>query len=206
MAAIRLRRMQSKCRSSWRDLIIDFYFLTSSFYPADLEAARGRPGGKEREEERYVRIAKEGRPAIAEIAIYLYQRSAYGQSQYPRPSTPSSSHPLRDISELWYVLLVVYVRPVELNQCMSQASSGVGLSGDCTQIYNDLKLGKKHKYIIYNLSKDVTEIVVEKTSASTNYDEFIADLPEKECRWAVYDFEYERDDGGKRNKLVFIAW
>ncbi|THH31229.1 hypothetical protein EUX98_g2947 [Antrodiella citrinella] len=86
------------------------------------------------------------------------------------------------------------------------ASSGVGLSNECTQIYNDLKLGKKHKYIIYNLNKDVTEIVVEKTSASTSYDDFIADLPEKECRWAVYDFEFEREDGGKRNKLVFIAW
>jgi len=85
-------------------------------------------------------------------------------------------------------------------------ASGVGVNGECSKIYNDLKLGKKYKYIIYNLNKDFTEIIVEKTSASTNYDDFIADLPEQECRWAVYDFDFERQDGGKRNKLVFVAW
>ena len=44
-----------------------------------------------------------------------------------------------------------------------------------------------------------------KTSKSTEYEDFIADLPEAECRWAVYDFEYEKD-GGKRNKLFFVSW
>ncbi|KAH8082013.1 recombinant Actophorin [Cristinia sonorae] len=85
-------------------------------------------------------------------------------------------------------------------------ASGVGVSGECAGIYNDLKLGKKYKYIIYNLNKNYTEIIVEKTSTSTSYDDFIADLPEAECRWAVYDFDFEKEDGGKRNKLVFVSW
>lgn len=84
-------------------------------------------------------------------------------------------------------------------------ASGVGVSDDCVNKFRELKLGKKFKYIIFNLNKESTEIVVEKTSNSSEYDEFLNDLPEKECRWAVYDFEFETSDG-KRNKLCFISW
>lgn len=45
-----------------------------------------------------------------------------------------------------------------------------------------------------------------KTSESRDYEDFIADLPEAECRWAVYDFEFELPGEGKRNKLVFVQW
>jgi len=73
-------------------------------------------------------------------------------------------------------------------------------------MFQDLKLGKKYKYITFRISDDKTEIVVEKKSISGDYDEFIADLPENACRWAVYDFEFEREDGGRRNKIVFYSW
>ncbi|KAJ7818504.1 actin depolymerizing factor [Mycena olivaceomarginata] len=79
-------------------------------------------------------------------------------------------------------------------------SSGVAPNPECLEKYQELKIGKKHKYI------DNTEIVVLKTSQSNNYEEFIADLPEFECRWAVYDFEFEKEGAGKRNKLVFVSW
>jgi cofilin len=87
----------------------------------------------------------------------------------------------------------------------SQAS-GVGVNPDCISTFQQLKLGKKLKYIIFNLNKDFTEIVVEKTSDSQSYDDFITDLPETECRWAIYDFEFEKEEGGKRNKICFFSW
>ncbi|KAF9650979.1 hypothetical protein BDM02DRAFT_3184916 [Thelephora ganbajun] len=84
-------------------------------------------------------------------------------------------------------------------------ASGVGLDDKCLVDYQGLKLGHKYKYIIYGLNPTNTEIVVVKTSEASDYEDFIGDLPENECRWAVYDFEYERD-GGKRNKLIFFSW
>jgi cofilin len=72
--------------------------------------------------------------------------------------------------------------------------------------YQALKLGKKHKYILFGLDKDNKEIIVQKCSESVDYDDFLNDLPETECKWAVYDFEFEKEDGGKRNKLVFYSW
>ncbi|KAG6878508.1 hypothetical protein C0993_005438 [Termitomyces sp. T159_Od127] len=85
-------------------------------------------------------------------------------------------------------------------------ASGVGVNSNCLEEFQALKLKKTHKYIIFTLSSDSTEIVVEKTSSSTNFEDFIADLPETECRWAIYDFEFEKEDGGKRNKITFVSW
>ncbi|GAA4704367.1 actin-binding ADF family protein [Streptomyces youssoufiensis] len=83
-------------------------------------------------------------------------------------------------------------------------TSAVTVSEVCRQEYQALKLGK-HKYVIFNLSEDNTEIVVEKVSSSAEYEDFIADLPETECRWGVYDFEYETE-AGKQKELVFVSW
>lgn len=67
-------------------------------------------------------------------------------------------------------------------------------------------MSKKLTYITFTLSGDNVEIVVDKKSASKDYSEFLTQLPETECRWAVYDLEYDLGDGGKRNKLVFYHW
>jgi len=85
------------------------------------------------------------------------------------------------------------------------SSSGVPVHSDCVTIFQDLKLKKKYRYIIFNLSKDLTEIVVEKTGTES-YEEFLEILPEDECRWAIYDFEFEKEDGGRRNKITFLSW
>ncbi|KAJ8468883.1 hypothetical protein ONZ51_g9360 [Trametes cubensis] len=63
-------------------------------------------------------------------------------------------------------------------------ASGVGVNPECLQAYQELKLGKK----------------------TNTYDDFLADLPEGECRWAVYDFDFEKEDGGKRSKITFYSW
>jgi hypothetical protein len=84
-------------------------------------------------------------------------------------------------------------------------SSGVAVNPECLAKYQELKLGHKHKYIIYTLGNKNTEIVVEKTSQASEYEDFLSDLPEADCRWAVYDFEYEQD-GGRRNKITFYSW
>ncbi|KAF8583127.1 actin cross-linking [Ramaria rubella] len=85
-------------------------------------------------------------------------------------------------------------------------SSGVGVNTECLETFQQLKLKKTLKYIIYGLNKDNTEIVVLKSSDSQSYDDFISDLPEQDCRWAVYDFEFEKEGAGKRNKICFFSW
>jgi len=85
-------------------------------------------------------------------------------------------------------------------------SSGVAVHDDCLQVFQELKLKKKYKYIIYKLSEDQKEIVVDKTDEESDYDTFINALPENEPRYAIYDFEYEKAGEGTRNKICFFAW
>lgn len=63
------------------------------------------------------------------------------------------------------------------------------------------------KYIVYSIDNIAKpkEIVVLKTSEAKEYDEFIEDLPENDCRFAVYDFQYNKGEGD-RNKVCFYFW
>ncbi|PIG85859.1 cofilin [Aspergillus arachidicola] len=86
-------------------------------------------------------------------------------------------------------------------------ASGVGVDDDCQAKFLEMKLGHKYRYVIYRLSADNKEIVVDKTgSHDSTYDDFIEDLPEDECRWAVYDFDHKLDEDSRIRKLIFISW
>lgn len=85
--------------------------------------------------------------------------------------------------------------------------SGVSVADESLTAFNELKLGKKYKYIIYTLNEDKTKIIVKETSLDGDYDNFLEKLPENDCLYAVYDFEYEISaTEGKRSKMIFIAW
>ncbi|KAG8755048.1 cofilin [Serendipita sp. 396] len=94
------------------------------------------------------------------------------------------------------------------------SASGVQPDEECIQVYKNLKDrrkvdGETLKYVIYRLNKvgvNGWTIVVDKTSSDPDYETFLGDLPEAEPRWAVYDFEYDLGDAGKRNKLIFVSW
>ncbi|ORX34111.1 actin filament severing [Kockovaella imperatae] len=73
--------------------------------------------------------------------------------------------------------------------------------------FQELKHGKKLTYIIYGLSDDKTSIIVKNTSSDKDFEKFVSELPEADCVWAVYDYEFELSAGeGKRNKITFVAW
>jgi cofilin len=92
-------------------------------------------------------------------------------------------------------------------------SSGVAVDAQCLEAFNDLKLHRRHRFIIYGLSDDGQSIVVKKTAAPTDdglkaaYESFARqNLPADDCRYVVYDFEYQKEPGLKRNKIVFLVW
>jgi len=99
---------------------------------------------------------------------------------------------------------------------MSQ--SGVSISPECISTFNELKLNKKIKFILYKLSDDYKQIVVEETSEDGEWDVFREKLVNAQSktksgklgkgpRYAVYDFNYNLASGeGQRSKITFIAW
>ncbi|KAL9049521.1 MAG: hypothetical protein Q9206_005482 [Seirophora lacunosa] len=98
-----------------------------------------------------------------------------------------------------------------------QSKSGVTVTPECIEKFNELKLGKSIKYIIYKLSDDYKEIVVEEASTDPEWENFQSKIMNAKAsykgkegkgpRYAIYDFQYELDGGeGTRNKIVFISW
>ena len=83
-----------------------------------------------------------------------------------------------------------------------------------------MKLGHKHRYVIYTLNANQDTIVVERkltkkeeSSGATpeeKYEKFMEVLCSKreigECCYAVYDAEYTRKNGQRRSKIIFIVW
>lgn len=83
----------------------------------------------------------------------------------------------------------------------------VAVADESLQAFNDLKLGKSYKFILFALNDDKTSIVVKETSKDQSYDSFLEKLPENDCLYAIYDFEYEiNGNEGKRSKIVFYTW
>ncbi|KAI8142034.1 hypothetical protein BJV82DRAFT_157830 [Fennellomyces sp. T-0311] len=85
-------------------------------------------------------------------------------------------------------------------------SSGVTVNDECLTLYEEFKIRKKYKYIVFKLSDDLKEVVVEKSAENGTYEEFLSNLPENEPRYAVYDFDYEKPGEGQRSKITFYAW
>jgi len=82
-------------------------------------------------------------------------------------------------------------------------SSGVTLSSNALSTYTTP--GNRWKYIIFGLSSNNREIRSLKESNEDDYDKFLEEFPEDECRWAVYKYDYDSGEG-RRTKVVFFHW
>ena len=74
--------------------------------------------------------------------------------------------------------------------------------------FQDLKLRKKYRFVTFCLGDENRKIIIEKTAEKdTSYEEFLSGLPDDDCRYAIYDFEYQKSaDEGLRSKICFIVW
>ncbi|KAJ3054372.1 cofilin [Rhizophlyctis rosea] len=102
----------------------------------------------------------------------------------------------------------VIVPPITYHRShnLRRDSSGVGVSDEAVNAFQDLKLRKRYRFIIYKMSDDLKEIGVEKTVENAEYNDFVKSLPANECRYCVYDFQYDTSGEGVRNKILFYVW
>ncbi|XP_073119352.1 actin-depolymerizing factor isoform X2 [Henckelia pumila] len=83
----------------------------------------------------------------------------------------------------------------------------MGVADHCKTTYMELQRKKVHRYVIFKIEEKKSEVVVEKTgSLAESYEDFTASLPENDCRYAVYDFDYVTSENCQKSKIFFIAW
>ncbi|KAM7259702.1 hypothetical protein ACFE04_015443 [Oxalis oulophora] len=87
------------------------------------------------------------------------------------------------------------------------ASSGMGVADQTKTIFMELQRKKVHRYVIFKIDEKKREVTVEKTGGpAENYDDFTASLPDNDCRYAVYDYDFVTSDNCQKSKIFFIAW
>ena len=84
-------------------------------------------------------------------------------------------------------------------------STGVSVDDACVAKFNDIKLSKlKAKFVIYKI--DGPMIVEEHCKMEGGFDDFLALIPEEDCRYALIDKEFTTNDGRTTSKLVLVTW
>ncbi|GMH25765.1 hypothetical protein Nepgr_027608 [Nepenthes gracilis] len=87
------------------------------------------------------------------------------------------------------------------------ASSGMGVADHCRSTFLELQGKRVHRYIIFKIDEKKREVMVEKTgNPAESYDDFVAALPENDCRYAIYDFDFVTSENVQKSKIFFIAW
>lgn len=87
------------------------------------------------------------------------------------------------------------------------ATTGMGVSDECLSLFQELKRKKAHRYIVFKIDEKSKKVLVDKTGgAAESYEDFTASLPDNDCRYAVFDFDYVTVDNCQKSKIFFIAW
>ncbi|KAL2643552.1 hypothetical protein R1flu_011139 [Riccia fluitans] len=90
---------------------------------------------------------------------------------------------------------------------MANAASGMNVDDDCKLKFMELKRKKGFRWIIFRIDEKAQKILVDKTGGPTeSYEQFAKGLPENECRYGVYDFDFITEDNCQKSKIIFIAW
>jgi cofilin len=88
----------------------------------------------------------------------------------------------------------------------ANASSGAAVNDECVTKFNELQAKRLHRFVTYKLENS-KEIVVDITGErAATYEDFTKALPENDCRFAVYDFDYMTKEEVPKSKIFYIFW
>ena len=88
-----------------------------------------------------------------------------------------------------------------------KSMSGISLSADAIDVFYLVRSKSKYRWVIWKINDDSTEVVIEKLGdPSSTYADFLRELPQNDCRYAVYDYDFVGPDGQNHSKIVFINW
>jgi cofilin len=89
----------------------------------------------------------------------------------------------------------------------ANAASGMAVNDECKLKFLELKAKRTYRYITFRIEEKQKQVIVDKHGAPTmSYDEFTDSLPDNECRYAIYDFDFVTEESCQKSKIFFIAW
>ncbi|KAL9231840.1 hypothetical protein vseg_007010 [Gypsophila vaccaria] len=87
------------------------------------------------------------------------------------------------------------------------ATLGMNVTDECKNSFMEMKWKKVHRYIVFKIEEKSGRFAVDKVGgAGESYGDLAAALPDDDCRYAVFDFDYVTTDNCRKSKIFFIAW
>merc|ERR1711879_927004 len=75
------------------------------------------------------------------------------------------------------------------------------------EMYNNMKIKKDSQYLVFKISDDKKFIELESQGPpGKSFEDLCLELPEKSCRYAVFDTEITTKADAITNKMMFISW
>ncbi|CAN1766555.1 Actin-depolymerizing factor 6 [Linum perenne] len=83
----------------------------------------------------------------------------------------------------------------------------MGVADQSLQAFTELQRKKVHRYVVFKIDEKKNQVIVEKTGGpAESYDDFTASLPDNDCRYAIYDYDFVTSDNCQKSKIFFFAW
>ncbi|RLN50111.1 hypothetical protein BBJ28_00003912 [Nothophytophthora sp. Chile5] len=84
-------------------------------------------------------------------------------------------------------------------------ANAISPSDEVVAEFKQLKMRRKYRYVFFRI--EGAQVVVDATAPpSATFTDFMAALPDSDCRYAVYDHEFLTPDGRKSSKIFFVTW
>ena len=81
------------------------------------------------------------------------------------------------------------------------------VTDECKNSFHQLKWKRVHRYIVFKIDEKSRLVTVDKVGGpGESYDDLAASLPDDDCRYAVFDFDFVTVDNCRKSKIFFIAW
>lgn len=85
--------------------------------------------------------------------------------------------------------------------------SGISVDENAVQEYTYMKARKTYLWMTFKINNEGTTVILADTGGpDSSFEDFVAVLPENECRYGVFDCHYEANENRSFDKLVFFNW
>lgn len=84
--------------------------------------------------------------------------------------------------------------------------SCAGIHDDCKLRFVELKSKRMHRFITYRLENQKEVIVDQTGQRDATYEDFTKTLPENDCRFAVFDFDFTTPEDVPKSRIFYIFW
>ncbi|WVZ61060.1 hypothetical protein U9M48_010988 [Paspalum notatum var. saurae] len=89
----------------------------------------------------------------------------------------------------------------------ANARSGVAVNDECMLKFGELQSKRLHRFITFKMNDTYKEIVVDQVGdRETSYEDFTNSLPENDCRYAIYDFDFVTAEDVQKSRIFYILW